>query len=123
MSISTVPYTCPRRSAKSSTPSTATAPTGGSGSLRTVRSSVLRLATSPSRAPSRAAARPARANPAAASIRPNSTLRRAYREVNPGICSANVRFGQSAASQNSRRTPRVIATGVPPIGASATRRR
>ena len=70
MSISTVPYTCPRRSAKSSTPSTATAPTGGSGSLRIMRSRVERLAASPSWAPSRAAARPANANPAAVSIRP-----------------------------------------------------
>jgi hypothetical protein len=123
MSISTVPYMCPRRSAKSSTPSTATPPTGGSGCLRIVRSIVLRLAASPNWAPSRAAARPANANPAAVSIRPSSTLPRAYRQVNPGICSAKVRFGQSGASQNSRRTPRVIATGVPPTGASATRRR
>jgi hypothetical protein len=123
MSISTVPYTCPRRSAKSSTPSTDTVPTGGSGSPRIIRSRVERLTTSPSRAPSRAAARPANANPTAASIRPSPTLRRAYRQVNPGICSAKVRFGHPGASQNNRRTPRVIATGVPPIGASATRRR
>ena len=123
MSISTVPYTCPRRSAKSSTPSIATAPTGGSGSRRIIRSRVVRVAASPSLAASRAAARPANASPAAASIRPSPRLRRAYREVNPGICSAKVRFGQSAASQNSRRTPSMITTGVPAIGASATRRR
>ena len=49
-------------------------------------------------------------------------LRRAYREVNPEICSANVRFGQSGWSQKNRRTPSSITTGTPLIGASATRR-
>ncbi len=88
-------------------------PTGGSGSRRIIRSSVdCGRPASPSRAPSRAPARPANANPTAASIRPSPRLRRAYREVNPGICSAKVRFGQSGASQNNRRTPSSITTGI-----------
>ena len=122
MSISTVPYTRPRRSAKSSTPSTTTTPSCGSGSRRIIRNSELRPVSNPSPAPSRAPARPANANPTAASIRPSPGLRRAYREVKPEICSAKVRFGQTGWSQKNRRTPSSITTGTPLIGASATRR-
>ena len=48
MSISTVPYTRPRRSAKSSTPSTTTTPSCGSGSRRIIRNSELRPVSNPS---------------------------------------------------------------------------
>ncbi|WP_433709482.1 hypothetical protein ACQP2U_23645 [Nocardia sp. CA-084685] len=58
-----VPYLRPRLTAKSSTPSTFTTPTGGSGIPRTSRSSVSRLADNPSRRAKRTPARPARASP------------------------------------------------------------
>ena len=86
----TVPYTCPRRSAKSSTPSVATVadlrvgqrPDQAQQGRSIHRHAELRGKPSP--------ARPARASPIASRIRRSSTLRRPYRVVNPSTCSANV---------------------------------
>jgi hypothetical protein len=102
MPISTVPYTCPRRSAKSSTPSTATAPTAGRAACGS--SAAGWSGWPPAPAGQRAGPRRGRPTPTRPR-RASAPARGSYREVNPGICSAKVRFGQSAASQYSRRTP------------------
>jgi hypothetical protein len=77
MSTSTVPYTRPRRNAKSSTPSTSTPVTLGSGSALTRRSSVDRPTATPSLPAMRAPARPANATPIASSTPRSNTVRRA----------------------------------------------
>jgi hypothetical protein len=58
MSISTVPYWWPQRSANSSTPGTVTWPTSGSGIARIHRSSLDRLIPIPNLVASREPARP-----------------------------------------------------------------
>lgn len=50
----TAAYTCPRRHAKSSTPTAVTSPSTRSGSARTMRSNVIRLACAHNRSASRA---------------------------------------------------------------------
>ncbi len=77
MSTTTVPYTYPLRSAKSSTPVTSGADVRtGSGSAMTRRSTVDGCTAMPSVPDSRAAARPASSSPNPASIRASGTLRR-----------------------------------------------
>jgi hypothetical protein len=77
MSTSTVPYTCPRRREKSSTPSTATVPISGSGNARITRNNVLRLTGTPSLVASRDPARPANASPIDSNMPRNNTVHRA----------------------------------------------
>jgi hypothetical protein len=86
------------------------------------RSMPVRPASSPSKAASRAPARPASASATAVSISASAGVRRAYRTVRPWTCSANVITGQSGAGQKNRRTVSRISTGLPPIAASASRR-
>jgi len=72
MSMTMVPYTCPRRNAKSSIPTAVTLPVTGSGTARTRRSSVDRLTGTASRRLSRDPARPASINPIVCNIVRNS---------------------------------------------------
>jgi hypothetical protein len=88
----------------------------------TSRSKVDRLTAAPSAAARRAPARPASATATTPSIAASSGVRRAYREVRPSNCSANVAARQSGASQKNRRTISRIITGRPPAAASASRR-
>jgi hypothetical protein len=66
----------PRRSAKSSTPSTVTVPITGSGRARINRNNVLRVAGNPSAVASRVPARPANASPIDSSMPRNNTVHR-----------------------------------------------
>jgi hypothetical protein len=122
MSTSTVPCTCPRRSAKSSTPSTAIEPIGGSGSARIKRNRVLRLAGRPNTPASRDPARPANARPIASSMPRSNGVRRECRAVSPPTCSANVRAVQSLLSQKNRLTHSRISVGQPARAASSRQR-
>ncbi|QDL73827.1 hypothetical protein DNK48_35800 [Streptomyces malaysiensis subsp. malaysiensis] len=54
----------------------------------------------------RAPARPPRASAMASRMVRNSVVQRPCRKVSPGICSANVFFGQSELTQKNRRTRR-----------------
>ena len=122
-SATTVPYTCPLRSAKSSTPVTAgAAVTGGSGSAMTSRSTVEEWTGMPMVPASRAAACPASSRPKLASMPSSGTLRRRYRSDTPPACSANVALGHEGSGQRNRRTDSAISTGRPPAAPSATTR-
>jgi len=99
-----------------------TGPPGGPGSAITRRSRLDRPASMPSNPDSLAPARPASATATAPSIAASGGVRRAYREVRPSTCSANVVTGQSGLPQKNRRTASRISTRRPPIAASASRR-
>ena len=123
MSTSTVPYTWPLASAKSSTPSTSgAAVTSGSGAAATSRSTVEGCTAIPRVPASRAAARPASSSPNPASMASSGTLRRRYRSLNPLACPAKVTAGQAGFRQRNRRTCKTISTGRPPAAPSATMR-
>ena len=122
-SATTVPYTLPLRSAKSSTPVTAgAAAAGGSGSAMTSRSTVEEWTGTPRVPASRAAARPASSSPKPASMPSSGTLRRRYLADTPSACSANVTFGHEGSGQRNRRTDSTTSTGRPPAAPSATTR-
>ena len=122
-SATTVPYTCPLRSAKSSTPVTCGAAlTGGSGSAITSRSTVEGCTAIPRVPASRAAARPASSSPNPASMPSSGTLRRRYRSLSPPACSAKVTAGHCGFPQRNRRTCKTISTGRPPTAPSASTR-
>lgn len=121
MSNRIVAYTEPRRSAKSSTPSTRGAVTAGSGNARTSLSNVIRDTRTAIAAASRAPARPASASPTLTNNpnNPNNpTLRRRRRRVRFSTCSTNVRRAQSSLRQKNRRTASRIRTARPLTGRS-----
>jgi hypothetical protein len=120
-SIKIVPQARPRRNAKSSTPSTRAVPACGAGSAISSRSMHVRPAVIPSAAASRDPARPASAAATAPSIPASGGVRRAYREVRPSTCSANVVRLHPGAAQKNRRAVSRITTRRPPIPASASR--
>ena len=122
-STTPVPWTCPRRMAKSLMPSTDMAPIGRSGIARTVRSKVSRPTVIPSRSARREPARPAIARPIASITVSSIVVRRAYRFVSAGTCSANVVALQSVLMQKNRRTVSSSMTGWAPIVVSAGLRR
>jgi hypothetical protein len=82
-----------------------------------------RLALAGSCPASRAPARPASATATCSSIPRSNGVRRPYRTVRPGTCSANVRRWHAWWLQNSRRTDSTITTRRPPKARSASRRR
>ena len=123
MSTSTVPYTWPLASAKSSTPSTSgAAVTSGSAAAAISRSTVAGCTAIPSVPASRAAARPASSSPNPASMPSSGTLRRRYRSLSPAACSAKVTAAQARFWQRNRRTAKTISTGRPPAAPSAITR-
>lgn len=65
--------------------------TSGSGHASTSRSTVLRHTDTPKQLAMRASARPASTWPAAAGFDRSRSVRRPYRRVSPGSCSAKVR--------------------------------
>jgi hypothetical protein len=119
---STVAYTDPRRSAKSSTPSTRGTETGCSGNARTRRSNVVRDTATAILPANRAPARPASATATGPSIPSRAAVRRRRRPTKPSNCSANVRRTRPVFEQKNLRTARTIETGRPPTGRSASRR-
>ena len=121
MLTSTVPYTCPLRRAKSSMPSISGAVAAPrSGRAATSRRIVDECTAMPSRAASRAPARPASSSPNPVSMPVSGTLRRQYLLVRPSACIANVTFGHDGSRQRNRRTRKMISTGRPPAAPSAT---
>ncbi|WP_051782643.1 MULTISPECIES: hypothetical protein [unclassified Streptomyces] len=67
--------------------------------------------------------RPASARPTAASVDRRRSVRRPYRRVKPGSCSAKVRRPHEVTGQRNRRTHKQRATRLPPLGTSAGNRR
>ena len=107
MSTSTVPYTWPLASAKSSTPSiSGAAVTAGSAAAAISRSTVAGCTAMPSVPASRAAALPASSSPNPASMPSSGTLRRRYRSLTPAACSAKVTAVHPGFWQRNRRTAR-----------------
>ena len=74
------------------------------------RISVIRLTPAANRADSRAPARPPSASAIVCNAPVRLALRRPYRTVRPGTCSAKVVFLQAASGQKNRRTVRQIVT-------------
>lgn len=109
--------------AYSSTPTTRGAGTSGSGNASTSLSTVLRLTDTPKTRARRAPARPASARPTAASVDRRRSVRRPYRRVKPGNCSAKVRRPHEMTGQRNLRTRKQRATRLPPLGTSAGNRR
>ncbi len=97
-------------------------PTGFSGRARSSRSSVVRLAGSPSAAANRAPARPASATLIEVSIARDSGVLRACRVATPAGCSVKVRTTHSVLSQKNRRTRSRSTTVWPAITASTNLR-
>ena len=113
MSTSTVPYTWPLASAKSSTPSTSgAAVTSGSGAAATSRSTVEGCTAMPRVPASRAAARrPAPAEPASM---PAAGRCAAGTARSPAACSANVTAGHPGSGSGTGAPVRRSASGHPP---------
>jgi hypothetical protein len=99
----------PLRSAKSSTPSTSGVWSSGSAA-RMSRISVERLTAQASLPVSREPARPPRASATACSTACSWQVRRPWRVVRPGTCSANVALLHLPLPQKNRRTCRSIST-------------
>ena len=74
----------------------------------------------PSRAASRAPARPASSSPNPVSMPVSGMLRRQYLLVSPFACMANVPFGHDWQVHRNRSTRKMIRTGRPPAAPSAT---
>jgi hypothetical protein len=74
----------------------------------------------PSRAASRAPARPASSSPSPVSMSVSGMLRRQYLLVSLLACIANVTFGQDGLTHRNRRARKRIRTGRPPAAPSAT---
>ena len=109
----------PLRRAQSSTPRADGVAQSGRGARRTRRSSVLRLAPSPSRAPSRAPPAPPRVRPRAVRRWASRAVRRAQGAATPGRRSAKMRRPHRVLSQNIRRTPSRTVMACSPQGRSA----
>jgi hypothetical protein len=122
MSIKMVLYDWPRRTAKSSTPSTSIWPAPGSGWARMSRISTSRQHGIASFAASRDPGRPASASAIAASASVSGGVRWANGVVSPGICSENVDCAQHGLAHLNRRTCTMTCTWRPPSGRSESRR-
>ena len=109
----------PRRSAKSSTPSTRGVLAGGSGTAITSRNNVDRLATAPSARASRDPARPAVATAMWRNMPTSGGVFRPCLTVSPATCSTNVPTPQSVLSHRKRRSRSRTSTCRPPIATSA----
>lgn len=107
---------------KSSTPRTRGVSATGSGKAMTSDNIVVRLTGADSTEDNRAPGSPASATPAASKIRRRAGVRRPYRTVTSGTCSANATRAQPPLSQNNRRTQNSMTTWRPPIALSASRR-
>jgi len=87
-----------------------------------IRISVIRLTAAANRPASRAPARPPSASATARKTAVSRVLRRPYRLVSPGTCSANVFFTHLALPQTNRRTRRWIMVSWPATAVSSSRR-
>jgi len=86
------------------------------------RISVIRLTAAANRPASRAPARPPCASATARSTAVSLLVRRPYRTVSPGTCSANVFFAHAALAQTNRRTRSWIKVSWPATAVSSSRR-
>jgi hypothetical protein len=120
MSIRIVLYDWPRRTAKSSTPSTSMCPAPGTGRVRMSRISTSRQHGIASFAARRDPGRPASASATSTSALVSGGVRRANGVVSPGICSENVDCAQSGLAHLKRRMWTVIRTLRAPSGRSAS---
>jgi hypothetical protein len=105
-----------------STPSTVGVTVAGSGIRRIIRIDVVRDTDTVNRCASRLPGRPPNATATASRSPAASTVSRAYRRVNPGTCSTNVRRRHPPFKQANRRTVNATSTSWPPSLTSANRR-
>ncbi len=111
-----------RRRANSSTPRTGTGPGSGSGSARISRSGVSLQVEMDIRLDRRIPGRSPRNSATSVSRAVRDCVRRAWRRVRPGVCSANVRWVQKVFSQTRHRAHNSIRTRRPATGQSARHR-
>jgi hypothetical protein len=120
MSIRIVLYDWPRRTAKSSTPSTSMRPATGICWARMSRISTSRQDGMASSAASLDPGRPASASATLTSAPVIGGVRRANGVVRPGICSENVDCGHRRLTHLNRRTCAITRTLRPPSGRSSS---